>query len=420
MNGPLRRTSRQHYFHSSQRRGEGLALSVVGSQWMADKWYVEPKELEYLEYKHYAEQEVDELMAGIASEELTSMSSARNQGVEHEWEVYQLFAELEAPPEVFRYVDDEGNVAIFSESELEDIRTWSGQGPYPVSGIEGHHVETVRENPDNLELAASPDNILLATEQGHREHLHGGVTTNPTQPGYAEENWSTAEMLDRTLEHHHNLNVPGPAELGVLTIGGSALLYTTVSLMLESGRLMRDPRPWVAKRALLYRSTVSTLAASSILATAGFGASISIEGLLSGFSEELLLSTSIDEIFVLNGAFAAVTVTAGIIKYTRDLKHGVARERARAELKRVLTTAASEAAAFQALGLGAEVLAEMAGDAALDLLIPDPTGVVIAARAAWGGFKLIRTLYTGHQNKQAYAQCKQVRLQWLREQAITP
>ena len=84
-------------------------------------------------------------------------------------------------PTILQYVDDNGELVSFTEDELEAIRNWQPGEAYPVKGLEGHHIETIRENPTDIQLASDSDNIILATDIGHLEHLHGGNNSNSTQ-----------------------------------------------------------------------------------------------------------------------------------------------------------------------------------------------------------------------------------------------
>ncbi|WP_311764950.1 recombinase family protein [Paenibacillus agricola] len=118
--------------------------------------------------------------------EFLSHKRVKNKGqekrVQREWEVNNFFAndKINAPNDVFLYVNDQGNVVPFSQKERNLISEWQKGEKAPIQGIEGHHMELVKDNPDNINLAADPDNILMATKQGHRDFLHGGNTQNPT------------------------------------------------------------------------------------------------------------------------------------------------------------------------------------------------------------------------------------------------
>src|SRR4051794_22307036 len=107
----LRRSSNERRFHSSTKTGEGVALSYIGSQWMTDKFFISPKEFEYLEYEHLTRQDYDVLLHKMGSGIYSSMDAARSSGVHNEWEIYQYWANAGAPHDVFRYVDDNGSIA---------------------------------------------------------------------------------------------------------------------------------------------------------------------------------------------------------------------------------------------------------------------------------------------------------------------
>jgi hypothetical protein len=64
-----------------------------------------------------------------------------------------LLKKTNAPTEAFEYIDDNGNVVYFTEEQQLQIQQWNSKYPYPVKGIEGHHMETIKENPDDRALA---------------------------------------------------------------------------------------------------------------------------------------------------------------------------------------------------------------------------------------------------------------------------
>ena len=222
-----RRHHNNNYFRSANRYGEGIAASFISADWMVDKLICEPKELEYLHYEQQVTQNYEELRASFSTDSVTSIDTARSLGVQREWEVYNFFADenINAPDELFVYVNDKGDVAPFSQEEIDLISMWKKGDKSPIEGIEGHHMELVKDNPTNIELAASPDNILFATKEGHRAHLHGGNTHNPTDPEYFSHSLTMDEQFGMTLDHNKDEMTLDFLEAGSVKVGGSMLLY---------------------------------------------------------------------------------------------------------------------------------------------------------------------------------------------------
>src|SRR5690606_2019078 len=116
-----------------------------------------------------------------------------------------------------------------------------------VQGIEGHHIHPVNFHPDDIGLAADPNNITFATHAGHIDHLHEGNTTNYTSDNYIGHNeiYTHEEMLKITLEERHEAYMtesPLYNDVGALSYAGvstfaTVALFTTVKAGIELFRL---------------------------------------------------------------------------------------------------------------------------------------------------------------------------------------
>ncbi|EGL83702.1 hypothetical protein CathTA2_0749 [Caldalkalibacillus thermarum TA2.A1] len=407
----LRRRPRTHHFHSSNRNGEGVALSFIGSALMLDKLIYEPKELAYLEYEQWLTSEYEQLLAAQAAEPLISIDRARNIGVEREWELYSFFAreEVNAPEDIFIYVDDTGNIATFTEEERALIAVWERGDPYPLPHIEGHHMQLVSHNLDNLELAADPDNILLATSSAHLEHLHDGHYHNLTPEIYFELNMTHDERLERTLAYAHDNMTVSLREQLIYTGGVSSALFVTIGLIAEYYKLSQGPRPWKQKEKILLQKGISYAVMGSLLGGVGF---VTREILNTAFDQlpDDLADAVFMEILALNSSFLAVTLTSACIKYLRDIRNGKTKADAQAELKRLAMVAAAEFIAFQALGIGFDFVSGMFAEA----LMPDPTGFFIVARAIYFVYRIFNNREL---EKRSAVQCRELRINHLYQQA---
>lgn len=414
-----RRLPNNHHFYSAKRTGEGIALSYIGSDWMVDKLIYEPKELEYLAYEEDVTARYEEFKQSLSSENITSIDYARNAGVQNEWETYQFFAqeEVNAPRDIFVYINDEGEPDYFTNDQIEAISEWKKGDPAPVEGIEMHHMELVSHHKDNIDLAASPDNILAATETGHRMHLHGGNTQNATNPDYFQYSLTTDEQFSRTLQYNHDEITLNAFEYGAYAIGFSAGMYTAISLGLESLRLKDDPRPWSEKRRSLINVGIATSIFGLGLSGVGYVTKLSVNELFGSFSVNSI-DHALPGIFALNSSFLAITAAGGLLKMIWDVRRGRAFEEAKKDFQSVMMVATAEFLAFSALGIGLDFLVDYAGDTLLDALIPDPTGLLIAARLGYSVFKLGRKAWTANENKKSVQECLEIRFRFLEDQAL--
>ncbi|MBB5175035.1 hypothetical protein [Texcoconibacillus texcoconensis] len=406
----LRKTRTNQRRSSSNRKGELVATTYIGTQWMADKAIYEPSELEYLNYEEETTGSFQDLMDRLQSSDYTSMDSARNAGVQNEWEVYQFFAqdEVNAPNEVFQFIGNDGKVDYFTDEEIEQIASWERGTPYPIDDIEGHHMEVVHKNPNDFELAADHENILFATSDAHHEHLHAGNFQNETAQEYFGMQTSAQEKLEMTLVHQQSEMIPGVFSYGAISVGGTAALFAITGLVIEGIKLKNDPRPWMVKREELIRQGVSLSVMGGALGLVGYTTNTTFSHLLAGVSLPIL-EQSFTDILALNGAFLAITVTSGLLKYMYDKKNGMDAEEARQKFESVMKVAVTEFAVFQAIGVGADVATGLASDVLGDALIPDPTGVLIAARLVYSLGKAGMKMNDVYEQKQSLQLCRKER-----------
>ena len=91
------RPERNKLYHSAVN--PMLGVSAGGTSWLVDEVWVEPKELEFLNYEQDVTARFEELQASQQIDS-NSIDYARSQGVENEWEMMSFFAseEVNAPP----------------------------------------------------------------------------------------------------------------------------------------------------------------------------------------------------------------------------------------------------------------------------------------------------------------------------------
>lgn len=404
-----RRRSQQ--VHSSNFKGEGVALSFIGTDWLLDQWLYEPGEQAYLEYEQEVLVGYEQLLAQQNSQELTSIDQARQLGVEREWEWYSFFAqeEVNAPDHVLFYVDDSGELAYFTEEERAIIADWEKGEPYPFSHIEGHHLHLVSHHPDDLQLAADPDNVILATSPAHLEHLHGGNFRNPTREEYFLLDLTHEERLEETLAYNHDLLTYSIGEQMVASGLTSLSLFVSVGLVVEMFRLRRDPLPWRETKKRLWQKGISYAVLGGVLTGVGTGTKFVLESTFEQLPAEMADSAFFD-ILGLNSAFLAVTLTSAILKYQWDIRKGEDRRQAQAELKAMAMQAGAEFLAFQAVGLGLDMVFDLVADS----FIPDPTGLFLITRSLYSIGKRYRNKKL---TEECAIQCRELRMDHLLQKA---
>ncbi|WP_456277581.1 hypothetical protein [Bacillus sp. AK128] len=404
------RHQQRRSFHSDTSKFHGTLLGVISGTWMADELFIEPREEEYLEYEERATLYYQEFQASQTNNPDISMETARSNGVTNEWESYRFFAngDLNAPREVFNYIDDEGNNTYFTEKEIEDIRSWEDGAAKPVQNIEGHHVETVRENPTDTMLASDPDNIILATKEGHREHLHGGDTKNPTQEEYLQYVQTNDEKFAMTLDYNEDIITLNFWEEGAASSASSTIVYLTINEAMNLYRLKKDPRPWAQKKADALLSAKANTIIGLGLGTLSF---ITNETLTICLTHLSLVGAS--ELFIemctINGTFFVMSIALATLNFIKNRQNGETRDEARKKYMSSIMTATAELIVFSVLGVGLEIGFEALGGLIVDAFIPDPTGILIALRAGYSIFKLGKKYYDSKQNQQAYTMCIELR-----------
>lgn len=409
-------------YHSSNRNGEAVAATTIGAGWMSDKLY-DRSEQDYLAYEAETVESFENLQDSLNhTSDITTMGTARNRGVSDEYSSLSFFADdnVNAPDEIFQYVNDKGDVVMFTEEERSLIHGYERGDNYPIEGLEGHHLKTVRDNPDNLALAADQDNVVLATEKGHITHLHDGYSQNPTHERYDDVFYGNDERLDLTLQHNQDEIMLSTFEEGMITAGGGAIIFTTMYATIQGYKLRKDPRPWAMKRVELAKQTLGIAFISGGLASVGFLSKKGMEESLMPVGEMLQgsMMEHMTDILVVNGMFITVTLVSASIKYWRDRKNGESAEDARKKLKSTSVTGAAEAAVFISLGFGADALGSLAADTLFDALIPDPTGLVIVGRITYSAAKFGKRWWDSDKHKNSIKKCTEVRIIFQEERAL--
>lgn len=415
----------------SNRNGEQFAATFIGTQWLWDKQIYADRSAAFdEEIASFVRDEYDALIEGMSAEGI-AMSTARTNAVEDKWEIYHFFAndDIGAPREIFTYVNDEGNVVPFSDADMAKIESWQRGEGVPVEGIEGHHLHPVSYYPDNVELAADPNNIAFATEAAHFEHLHGGNYANYTEEHYLNHDklYTHEEMLEMTLDHRHDLYMsqsPLYEDVGLWTyIGvgalGAVTVFTVVKAAFEWHQLRGSGYAPHVRRKLVWKQALSHASVGSMIAVTAVGAKAGYDTIFHDVSMEVfgvdVLFSALDVVV----AFGAAQAAAGAIRYIIERKKINNEQLARQNLQSYLQQTAVEMAAFTGIGLGAmgvsEVLQSLGEDALASVF--DPTGITAVSMLTYKGFKFGRSIWKGKQNKQAYEQCNRIRVEHLLEQA---
>ncbi len=415
---PLRYSNR-NLFHSSNRYYEGAAVTSISGAWMVDEFLVEPGKLDFLHFEESVVNSYESLVQSQVIGENVSMEHARSAGVNNEWEMYHFFAqdEVNAPMEVFEYIDNEGNVSYFNEEQVQQIQQWDANTAYPIKGIEGHHLETIKENPTDTALAADSDNILFATTEGHRIHLHEGNTQNATNEAYMGISTPNDDRLALTLAHNEDILTVNFWEAGAMAATGSAAIYVTATMIVELIKLRKDPRPWTQKRKDLVISGMLAGVMGLGIGAIGYTVHTGIDSLIGDYSIAGL-ETFFDSMMAINGAFFAISLATAGITYMQLRKQGQTHAQAFRQFTNLALTSLAELAAFSALGIGIDIGLDALGGLVLDALLPDPTGLLIAGRLIYSIFKMRKKYTNGKKEKSAFEECVEVRQAFHYQQAL--
>ncbi|RWZ59108.1 hypothetical protein EQV77_09195 [Halobacillus fulvus] len=403
------------------RRNRGLytaGSSAVAATYVIDEHFVEPGEERFAAYEEDFEQSHDAITQAQQVNSNVSMEYARSEGVENAWEMNSFWASenVNAPDDVFQYVNDEGDIVNFSEEEQALFRDWQPGDKAPIEGMEGHHLQTVRENPDNPELAADSNNIMFATDEGHHTYLHGGNTQNPTDQEYMDAALTNDQKYAMTLEHNEDVLTVSPFEFAASTVATSVIASLTISQMIRLNKLKRDPRPWHMKRRDLAEGLLPDLANGSMIAAGVWMTSESVSALSSIWLAETSASFMID-LMAVNASFFAVSFMLAAKEYWTKRNQPGLSEEAKKQFNAKMLGATAELIGFTALGVVFEFGLGMLGDLAADALIPDPTGVLVAVRLLWSGFKMFNKYSENKANIQSYKDCNTKRFRHLERQA---
>ncbi|TFD97050.1 hypothetical protein [Jeotgalibacillus sp. R-1-5s-1] len=407
-----------HYRYRRNRDMYTAGSSAVAATYVIDEYFVKPGDEQFAAYEEDLEKSYEAALQNQAAGEDVRMEYARSQGVENAWEMNSFWAseETNAPDEVFQYVSDSGEVVYFTDEEQALMRDWESGGPAPIDGIEGHHLQTIKENPNNPELAADSDNIMFAISEGHRTHLHSGDTQNPTDPEYMNAALTNDQKYAMTLEHNEDILTLSIFEEAGATIASSVLVSMTISQIIRMNRLKNDPRPWSMKKRELTSGILPDLGRVGMISASVWMAHEAVSSISGIFLAETSSAFLID-ILAINASFFAVSLILAAKDYWTIRHQSGLSEEAINQFKAKMMIATAELISFTALGVAFEFGLGMLGDLAVDALIPDPTGVIIAARMIWSGVKIYNKHQANKVNIEAYYACNMKRFSYLRSQA---
>ncbi|NHN34350.1 hypothetical protein G9U52_31635 [Paenibacillus sp. S3N08] len=190
-----------------------------------------------------------------------------------------------------------------------------------------------------------------------------------------------------TVNYNKELITLDLVDKGEAAVGSSMALYASISTVIECYRLRNDPRPWSRKLLQIVKTGMATALFGGALSSIGYIAHISIDGIFANFTPSMLEHFFTD-MMAINGAFFMIVVTGSLLRYIWEVRKGKSQEMSKKEFQSKMVVAIAEFLAFSALGLGLDILSDFAVDTVIDALIPDPTGILITARVAYGFFKL--------------------------------
>lgn len=410
----------------SDNNSEQFVATFIGTQWLIDKQIFDNRDEDLFneDIGNFIRDEYDMLIDGMSSEGVL-MSTARSNGVESNWEVYQFFSreDIGAPQEVFTYVNDEGEVIPFTNKEINQIENWELGDGAAVEGIEGHHLHPVHFHSEDIDLAADSNNIVFATELGHLNHLHDGNTTNYTPDQYLNHDniYTHEEMLDITLDYRYDkytMNASAYEDIGIFAYAGIGILssvtvFSSVKAVFEWRRLRHSSFTNHLKRKLILHQTINNSMTGSLVATSAISAKMSYDMFFQDTSLEILGSELLLSSFDLIIGFGVARFVTGLMKYTVERRIKSNEKLANQQLERHLTQTFMEMAVFTGIGFGAvginEVFQSFGEDSIYSLF--DPTLIMTASILTYKVIKIGKSLHDRQRNTKAYEECRDIRFQ---------
>lgn len=386
------------YSHQSDN---AFGIAYIGTQWYHDQSVYADRTIQFdEEIGQYIESEYDSLISGMTTEGIT-VDTARVNAVEDRWGVYHFFAqdEIGAPEEVFTYVDDDGNVVPFSDADLAKIQNWESGTGTPIDDIEGHHLHPVSYYPDNVELAADPNNITFATSEAHFEHLHGGNYTNYTTDEYLNhpEIYTHEEMLQKTLHvRQEDFITANPlfAEAGILSYASANILtavalHTVIQSAFQLYRLRHSKFTNHQIGKIMLQQNLRQMSHYSIIASSAVGAKMSFDAIFHNVEISLLGMDVLLGSFDIFFGVGVGSIVSNFIKYLLTYSKNPNEVQTKKYFLQSMKSSIKEMFSLSALSIGSTKIIEMARGGDL-LSISDYSilnKAILVAKKVYGLFK---------------------------------
>jgi hypothetical protein len=196
------------------------------------------------------------------------LGNFRNKDVLDRWKFEKLFADnIDTPRgDILGVLDADGaDGTVFRSYNPNEFYELVSYGK--VSGIEGHHINAVQsilDNPNDKEAflrTFSPDNIRLATDEGHDAiHRAAGGFGEPTS-GYARE---VGDKYDRIIDSKKGQAFDNDGMMATsIAIG---ILAGSISAIIKYRQLKDSNSPWAHKVALEFLSSGLGTGITSLIA----------------------------------------------------------------------------------------------------------------------------------------------------------
>lgn len=339
----------------------------------------------------------------------------RGDGVEHRWEMERFFAREGGPASrtTLGYVGDGGHHATYDHDQWHTLTGQTGaRATANGTTLHGHHINDVSSGLErdfrDVRHLDNPQNIRLMTNEAHLRdptHGHGGSFSNYTT-GEASE----VDVRFDAIRSDNKENVFAQAagrEAGLAL--GTGLVLGSAAAAIRLYQLRSDPRPWKQKTGLMaaafaLKGGEASVVAFAALHSRGLATKLvydSADSIADNMGEAFSGDALTEILGSSAGIAAAMTVRTGLRAF-REHRAGVSISRIGTSAGQQIMVVAGETAAFILLGV------------ALDAVVPDPTGLVIATRIV---YSLGKVGYSHQRNRQSQADCAERRMDVLYGQA---
>jgi len=362
---------------TSDSSTELIGATYIGSSYVLDQYYQGTDEfIRYMNWEERFDLDVKALWDSQPKVTDVSIDYARSLGVQRRWDWESFFSQdyVNAPEDIFSYVGSNGNVVQFTQDELELISTGEA-----IRGIEGHHINDVSSNIEDIAAAADPNNVELATREGHL-WLHDGSWQNST-------NGQTNEILTRLdiikEGNQDQILVNEDLTTRYMPIAIATMVYMGVYGATKAIKIRNKPMSFEQKAEIVLSDMAEEgigIAGIAIATTIASGwLESSLEGVFNSYIDTMGSFTNVgafDQIFAMNNRFFLAATFHSTYRAFKDYRSGVAVEQVLSKAADDVLHKAKEMAVFQGVGFLA------------DIFIPDPTGIIVAARIGWSVMKL--------------------------------